>query len=728
MALDGTRCAAHNYLKAVCLGWFPFWEMTMACMFWLKCEGVRTEWSWVRAWVAWPLALMMCLGAELAFPRVVPANRAASGAGSASVAASAPKAAASAVDTGLAGLRVSAAMIAFGQQQLGSTSAVKSITLSVDPAASATTAFEIHASGDFTVAPTHCEIAAEGSCALSVSFAPQKSGETSSAIVISSAQGGPTRVVAELAGEGIEVCQASGLFPCTGWRSLAPVGFLALLYGVVVIMARWNMVALPTRALLQAEIDAVEARLDSLKCAGSAPKACHDQVTALLSKASKCVKESSGPSWLMDVAFWSRGKEQAGWQLVHEAKEQMTALLPPQDLRVALEGVEVQLRQDAGAEAVALADLIHAELAHTQLDASDCPVALLRETLVFVTTAASDVAADVAAMLDTGTPAKSTDMAALAARLLKALAPMDVLSVSIKRALAAAMPCECQVLLEHASTVLLEQAALMHDRLTDTPQASGEVNLQEEWRHRLEDFQQQFLLPADAFRRCLESALASAPWPQSGRRAALLTEARNQLYDSADTEFASIASWHKKTAWLVGSALLMIVCLSATFGHATLFLLGALGGLMSRLSRVLVRQQLPTDYGFSWTTLFLSPMVGALAGWAGVLLLALAVKYKVLGEVFATVSWSDSQSELVMGLAVVLGISERLFVKIVEGVEGKMGTGAAADATAVVSVNIPNPTTATPAATVPANTTPAKAAPAAKAKVTTSVARTLYKR
>ncbi len=668
----------------------------MACMFFSGFDGPgRSRFRW-RSHAAWVVLLTVCLHVDAATSKALAAASAASAASAA--AASAPKLAASVPDTALASLKSSSARIQFGKQQIGSSSPVQSLILSADPAAVATTVFEVHTSGDFTVLPAKCELAAKSSCALSVSFVPGKTGATSSAIVVSHVQGGPTRVVAELAGEGIGMCQARGLFPCTGWWTVMPVLFLAFLYWVAVIMARWNMVALPTRALLQAEIDAVRSRLVSLACTEAEPKACTAQVTTLLDRAKDCLSESYGPTWLMNVVFWSRGKEQAGWQLVHEAKEQMAALLPPEDLRVALEDAEVQLRQNAGTEAVALADQIHAELARTVWDVSDCTAALLAETSAFVTSVTRDVASDLAAVLRTQSGATTADMAGLASRLVAALAPQTALSARIEQILPTAVPCAYQSLLEHALVVFLPQAKRMHGLLN----AATEANLST----CLDTFQKQFLPAAEAYRNRLEQALAAAPLPQSQRRASLLCEARNQLYDSSDVEFASIASWHKKTAWLVGSALLMIVILSATFGHATLFLLGALGGLLSRFSRVLVRQQLPTDYGFSWTTLFLSPMVGALAGWAGVLLLALAVKYKVLGDLFASVSWADPHSELVMGLAVVLGFSERLFVRIVEGVESKVGAGAGFAATADEAVATPQ--------TTPASTPPVASPKAAK--------------
>ena len=83
---------------------------------------------------------------------------------------------------------------------------------------------------------------------------------------------------------------------------------------------------------------------------------------------------------------------------------------------------------------------------------------------------------------------------------------------------------------------------------------------------------------------------------------------------------ASSMSWQNKSVWRIGCGLIFIVVLSAAVGQGPLLLAGAVGGLLSRLSRSLQRADVPTDYGASWTTLFLSPVVGAMAGWSGVLL------------------------------------------------------------------------------------------------------------
>jgi hypothetical protein len=116
----------------------------------------------------------------------------------------------------------------------------------------------------------------------------------------------------------------------------------------------------------------------------------------------------------------------------------------------------------------------------------------------------------------------------------------------------------------------------------------------------------------------------------------------------------------------------LIVALAAALGNEVLFLMGAAGGLFSRLSRNLYRQDVPTDYGASWTTLFLSPVVGALAGWSGVLLVALAVKLQALGPLFAVITWDNPFNVFTLGVALLLGTSERAFDRVLNALNDKV--------------------------------------------------------
>lgn len=99
-----------------------------------------------------------------------------------------------------------------------------------------------------------------------------------------------------------------------------------------------------------------------------------------------------------------------------------------------------------------------------------------------------------------------------------------------------------------------------------------------------------------------------------------------------------------------------------------------MGGLLSRLSRSLNRKDVPTDYGASWTTLFLSPVAGALGAWSGILLSGLAVKLNVLGSIF-NVDWAEAPCQtMTLAIALVFGFSERLLDTVFEGIEGKSQT------------------------------------------------------
>lgn len=169
----------------------------------------------------------------------------------------------------------------------------------------------------------------------------------------------------------------------------------------------------------------------------------------------------------------------------------------------------------------------------------------------------------------------------------------------------------------------------------------------------------------------IQQALSGAPPASSERCKALLAEALSANYDATDSSFADLVSWQNKTAWLVVIGLMLIVVLSATLGHAVLFLIGGTGGLLSRLSRSLYRKDVPTDYGASWTTLFLSPVVGALGGWTGILLSTVAIKAGVLGTLFS-VNWDSPYDPMTLGIALLFGVSERAFDSVLSKLEDKV--------------------------------------------------------
>lgn len=156
------------------------------------------------------------------------------------------------------------------------------------------------------------------------------------------------------------------------------------------------------------------------------------------------------------------------------------------------------------------------------------------------------------------------------------------------------------------------------------------------------------------------------PEPTDDELHAILREAMRQNFDARDTLYESLAYENLRASWLADVGLGFAVVLALTLGHSELFAAGAAGGLLSRLARVLRGRPLPNDYGASWGTLMLSPVAGALAGWLGVLLIGALADGGL--DVFASglaVSWASEPDGVELGIAFLLGFSERLFTSTV---------------------------------------------------------------
>jgi hypothetical protein len=443
--------------------------------------------------------------------------------------ASAPKVQTAASPENAITITVSPLQLEFGPQLVGSTSPSRTATVTVNAASEELVKVAGTPSGDFELTSKNCDLKGSGPCAISVAFAPKQLGETTTfmTIVASANATTLTRVVA-LTGKGVARCgEGSFVFSRSWFLSLCPVLLVVLLFMAGIILVRWNLIARPTRSLLQAQIEAVKSRVATLIAAGGGtPPTGAAQVSALLDRAEDFIRDKSFLVMLPDYFLWNRGQEISGWSCVHEAEEQMVPLLPMESVRAELERAEADLRQAATPVAVGLADRIH-------------------------------------------------------------------------------------------------------DVLTTAP-----------------------ILPID-------------------RGRAVLSDALGLLYDRTDNNFASLISWQNKTVWLVGCGLLFIVSLAGALQHEVLFLVGATGGLLSRLSRSLNREDVPTDYGASWTTLFLSPVVGALAGWSGVLLFILASDFNIVGSALK-IDWCNPYSPIALGVALLLGTSERAFDSVLDQLEQKV--------------------------------------------------------
>jgi hypothetical protein len=152
---------------------------------------------------------------------------------------------------------------------------------------------------------------------------------------------------------------------------------------------------------------------------------------------------------------------------------------------------------------------------------------------------------------------------------------------------------------------------------------------------------------------------------------ALLAEALSLIYECTDSDYSQLASWHNKMMWLVGCALLLMFALAVTVGNAVLLLLGAVGGLLSRLTRTTAAADVPNDYGATWGSLFLSPLTGALSAWGGILLIILGLKLNILGTAL-NLDWCNPYEPTGLAIALLFGFSERLFDSVTNQLQDKL--------------------------------------------------------
>ncbi|VVB86489.1 Uncharacterised protein [uncultured archaeon] len=116
---------------------------------------------------------------------------------------------------------------------------------------------------------------------------------------------------------------------------------------------------------------------------------------------------------------------------------------------------------------------------------------------------------------------------------------------------------------------------------------------------------------------------------QSDQYRAYLNQFLADLYFARISNLTVQFNLLNKAVWLILIGLLLITSLVLN-GYELVLLAGAVGGLLSRLQRMLISRKMYTDFSVYWFSLFFSPMVGALAAWAGLLLVAMLQKSTVL--------------------------------------------------------------------------------------------------
>lgn len=173
---------------------------------------------------------------------------------------------------------------------------------------------------------------------------------------------------------------------------------------------------------------------------------------------------------------------------------------------------------------------------------------------------------------------------------------------------------------------------------------------------------------AELGRRMLEAVRpvpGQEPTADEATLRALLGEGLAQTYDARDDYFDGLVQENRRTVWLTTVGLMGIAGLALAFGRAEFFLMGSVGGLFSRLTRVLRRRPEPTDYGVSWGPLMLGPVVGALGGWIGILIIAAmdGAGLDLLDDELAP-NWDQTAHSTELALAFLLGFSERFLQRI----------------------------------------------------------------
>jgi hypothetical protein len=189
----------------------------------------------------------------------------------------------------------------------------------------------------------------------------------------------------------------------------------------------------------------------------------------------------------------------------------------------------------------------------------------------------------------------------------------------------------------------------------------------------------------DLLNTCPNGRLADEP-----RAQAILRNLLNELYNARDTKFTNLATQQNKVTWMVFTGLVIMGAL-ISLGYEVLLLAGAVGGVLSRLQRELVRRDVPSDYGLSWSVLFLSPVSGALSAWAGLLLLQSLQRFNVidLSQLLPDNADLTAPSGAILGVAILFGLSERLLDRIVRQTEDEIATKPTADKTIEPTVEPP---------------------------------------
>ena len=146
---------------------------------------------------------------------------------------------------------------------------------------------------------------------------------------------------------------------------------------------------------------------------------------------------------------------------------------------------------------------------------------------------------------------------------------------------------------------------------------------------------------------------------------AYLDELLGEIYEASNGNAIQLAGLYNRATWVILVALLPLAVL-AGLGYGVLLVAGAIGGLVSRMQRLVFSTRIPITYGSSWAPLFCAPILGALAAWAGLVLISLLQAAGVLQLSALQTSLADlkAPSAALLGTAILLGTSERFLLRL----------------------------------------------------------------
>ncbi len=146
---------------------------------------------------------------------------------------------------------------------------------------------------------------------------------------------------------------------------------------------------------------------------------------------------------------------------------------------------------------------------------------------------------------------------------------------------------------------------------------------------------------------------------------AYLDELLGEIYEASNGNAIQLSGLYNRATWIILVALLPLAVL-AGLGYGVLLVAGAIGGLVSRMQRLVFSTRIPITYGSSWAPLFCAPILGALAAWAGLVLVSLLQAAGVLQLTALQTSLDDlrTPSAALLGTAILLGMSERFLLRL----------------------------------------------------------------